>query len=158
LVQAPPLKTLLIILKKMCDGEGSRMIRKIDHIGVAVKDLNEATRFYREILGLEIKGIEEVKEQKVKIAFIPLGESRIELLQSTDPDGPIAKFIEKRGEGIHHIALEVERIEETLQKLKERGIQLIDEKPRIGAHRMKIAFLHPRDTKGVLLELCEKHE
>jgi len=134
------------------------MIRKINHIGVAVKDLNEATRFYRETLGLEIDGIEEVKEQKVRIAFIPLGESRIELLQSTDPNGPIAKFIEKRGEGIHHIALEVERIEETLQKLKERGVQLIDEKPRIGAHGMKIAFLHPRDTKGVLMELCEKHE
>jgi len=134
------------------------MIRKINHIGVAVKDLNEAARFYREILGLEIEGIEEVKEQKVKIAFIPLGESRIELLESTDPNGPIAKFIEKRGEGIHHIALEVEIIEETLQKLKERGVQLIDEKPRIGAHGMKIVFLHPTSTKGVLIELCEKHE
>jgi len=134
------------------------MMKKINHIGVAVKDLNEASRFYREILGLEIGGIEEIKEQKVKIAFIPLGESRIELLQSTDPSGPIAKFIEKRGEGVHHIALEVERIEETLQKLKERGVQLIDEKPRIGVHGMKIAFLHPRDAKGVLIELCEKRE
>jgi len=133
------------------------MIKKIDHIGVAVKDLNEAMRFYREKLGLEIEGIEEVKEQKVKFAFIPLGESKIELLQSTDPNGPIAKFIEKKGEGIHHIALEVDRIEETLQKLKKRGVQLIDEKPRIGAHGMKIVFLHPRGTKGVLMELCEKH-
>ena len=134
------------------------MIKKINHIGVAVKDLNEAIKFYEENLGLEIEGTEEIKEQKVKVAFIPLGESRIELLQSTDPNGPIAKFIEKRGEGIHHIALEVEGIEETLRKLKERGVQLIDEKPRIGAHGMKIAFLHPRGTKGVLMELCEKHE
>jgi len=134
------------------------MIKKINHIGIAVENLNETMRFYRENLGLEIEGIEEIKEQKVKVAFIPLGESRIELLQSTDPNGPIAKFIEKRGEGIHHIALEVERIEDTLQKLKERGVQLIDEKPRIGAHGMKVAFLHPTSTKGVLIELCEKHE
>lgn len=134
------------------------MIKKINHIGVAVKDLNEAIKFYEENLGLEIEGIEEVKEQKVKVAFIPVGESRIELLQSTDPDGPVAKFIGKRGEGIHHIALEVDHIEDFLQKLKEKGVQLIDEKPRVGAHGMKIAFLHPRSAKGVLLELCEKHE
>jgi len=133
-------------------------MKKVNHIGVAVEDLNEAIKFYEENLGLETEGIEEVKEQKVKVAFIPIGESRIELLQSTDPDGPISKFIEKRGEGIHHVALEVDRIEETLQRLKERGIQLIDEKPRVGAHRMKIAFLHPRSTRGVLLELCEKQE
>lgn len=133
------------------------MIKKIDHIGIAVKDLNETTRFYRENLGLEIEGIEEIKEQKVKAAIIPIGESRIELLQSTNLDGPIAKFIEKRGEGIHHIAIEVERIEEALQKLKKKGIQLVDQKPRIGANKMKIAFLHPRSTKGVLIELCEKH-
>ena len=133
------------------------MIKKIDHIGIAVKDLNETTRFYRENLGLEIEGIEEIKEQKAKVAIIPVGESRIELLQSTNLDGPIAKFIEKRGEGIHHIALEVERIEETLQKLKTKGVQLVDQKPRIGTNRMKIAFLHPRSTKGVLIELCEKH-
>ena len=133
------------------------MIKKIDHIGIAVKDLDETTRFYKENLGLEIKGIEEIKEQKVRVAIIPVGESRIELLQSTNLDGPIAKFIEKRGEGIHHIALEVERIEETLQKLKTKGVQLVDQKPRIGANKMKIAFLHPRSTKGVLIELCEKH-
>ena len=134
------------------------MIKKIDHIGVAVKNLNEAMRMYREGLGLEIEGTEEVKEQRVKVAFIPVGETRIELIESTDPNGVIAKFIERRGEGIHHIALEVDHIEEALQKLKERGVQLIDEKPRIGAHGMKIAFLHPRSTKGVLLELCEKQE
>jgi len=136
----------------------SKMMKKIDHIGVAVENLNEAMKLYSESLGLKIEGTEEVKEQKVKVAFIPVGESRIELIESTDPNGPIAQFIERRGEGIHHIALEVDHIEDALQKLKERGVQLIDEKPRIGAHKMKIAFLHPKSTKGVLLELCEKHE
>jgi len=136
----------------------SKMIKKIDHIGVAVENLNEAMRLYRESLGLEIEGTEEIKEQRVKVAFIPVGESRIELIESIDPNGLIAKFIERRGEGIHHIALEVDRIEDALQKLKERGVQLIDEKPRIGAHKMKIAFLHPKSTRGVLLELCEKPE
>jgi len=131
------------------------MIKKINHIGIAVKDLDGTAKFYKEILDLEMEGIEEVIDQKVKVGFIPVGESRIELLQSTDPEGPIATFIAKRGEGIHHIALEVDRIEETLQKLKEEGIQLIDEKPRMGAHRLKIAFIHPRSTRGVLLELCE---
>lgn len=134
------------------------MIKKIDHVGIGVRDLNEAMKFYKESLCLEVEGIEEVIEQKVKIAFIPVGESRIELLQSTDPEGPIATFITKRGEGIHHIALEVDRIEDALQRLREDGIQLIDEKPRVGAHRTKIAFLHPRSTKGVLLELCEKQK
>lgn len=131
------------------------MIKKINHIGIAVKDLDGTAKFYKEILDLEMEGIEEVIDQKVKVGFIPVGESRIELIQSTDPEGPIATFIAKRGEGIHHIALEVDRIEETLQKLKEEGIQLIDEKPRMGAHRLKIAFIHPRSTRGVLLELCE---
>jgi len=133
------------------------IIKKIAHIGVAVKDIDEAVKFYKKNLHLEVKGIEEVEQQKVKIAFIPVGESSIELLQSTDPEGPIAKFIEKRGEGIHHLALEVDKIEEILEELKQRGVQLIDEKPRIGAHRTKIAFLHPRSTCGVLLELCERH-
>jgi methylmalonyl-CoA epimerase len=136
----------------------SKMMKKISHIGVAVENLDEAMKLYSESLGLEIEGTEEVKEQKVKVAFIPVGESRIELIESTDPNGLIAKFIKSRGEGIHHIALEVDHIEDALQKLKEKGVQLIDEKPRIGAHKMKIAFLHPRSTKGVLLELCEKQE
>ena len=130
------------------------MIRKISHIGVAVKDLDEAMKFYEENLGLEIGGMRELKELKVKLAFIPLGESEIELLQSTDPNDSIAKFIEKNGEGIHHIALEVDRIEENLQKLKAKGVQLIDEKPKIGAHG-RIAFVRAR---GVLIELCEPME
>lgn len=131
------------------------VIKKISHIGIAVKDLDDAVRFYREALHLEVEGIEEVKDQKVKIAFIPVGESRIELLESTDPEGPVAEFITKRGEGIHHLAFEVDGIEEALQELKGSGVRLIDEKPRIGAHKTKIAFLHPRSTRGVLLELCE---
>lgn len=133
----------------------SRIIKKISHIGVAVNNLNEVIKFYEETLGLRIKGIEEVKDQKVKLAMIPIGESRIEILESTDPEGPIAKFIESKGEGLHHLALEVDNIEETLKKLKERGARLIDEKPRIGAGGVKIAFVHPKAPR-VLLELCEE--
>jgi methylmalonyl-CoA/ethylmalonyl-CoA epimerase len=132
------------------------MIRKIDHIGIAVKNLEEALKFYKETLHLQDEGIEEVKEQKVKIAFIPMGESRIELLQSTDPEGPIARYIASRGEGVQHVALRVDNIELALGALKERGVQLIDEKPRTGAHGAKIAFIHPKSTGGVLLELCER--
>ncbi|HHY42237.1 MAG TPA: methylmalonyl-CoA epimerase [Thermoanaerobacterales bacterium] len=132
------------------------MIQKIDHIGIAVKSIDEAMKIYTEILGLKVTGIETVEEQKVKTAFIPIGESEIELLESTSPDGPIAKFIEKRGEGIQHIALRVDNIEAKLKELKEKGIRLIDESPRLGAGGAKIAFIHPKDTKGVLIELCER--
>lgn len=132
------------------------MIKKIDHIGIAVKSIEEAAEFYKEVLGLEITGVEEVKEQKVRTAFIPIGESEIELLESTSEDGPIAKFIEKRGEGIQHIALQVNNIEKALEELKKKGIQLIDEVPRIGAGGAKIAFVHPKSTNGVLLELCQR--
>jgi methylmalonyl-CoA epimerase len=130
-------------------------IRKISHIGIAVKDLYEAIDLYTNKFGLEVQAVEEIEDQKVKAAFIPVGESRIELLQSTDQEGPIAKFIDKRGEGIHHIALEVDAIQETSRRLKLNGIRLVDEKPRTGADRTKIVFLHPGSTKGVLLELCE---
>lgn len=132
------------------------MIKKVDHIGIAVKSIEEARKFYEEVLGLKVTGIEEVKEQKVKTAFIPVGESEIELLESTSEDGPIAKFIEKRGEGIHHIALQVDDIEKALEELKKKGIQLIDEVPRYGAGGAKIAFVHPKSAHGVLLELCER--
>ncbi len=132
------------------------MIQKIDHIGVAVKSIDEAMKIYTEFLGLEVTGIETVEEQKVKTAFIPVGESKIELLESTSPDGPIAKFIEKRGEGIQHIALRVDNLEAKLKELKEKGVRLIDETPRLGAGGAKIAFIHPKDTKGVLIELCER--
>lgn len=129
---------------------------KIDHIGVAVKSIEEASKIYTKLLGLEMHGIEEVQDQKVKVAFIPVGESEFELLEATDPESSIAKFIEKRGEGIQHIALRVDDIEKALEELKQKGVKLIDEKPRYGAGGAKIAFIHPKSTNGVLIELCER--
>ncbi len=133
------------------------MIKKIDHVGIAVKNLDEAIKLW-ESLGLKVAEIEEVPGQKVRVAVFKVGESRIELLEGTSEDSPISKFIAKRGEGIHHIALGVENIEEHLEKLKEQGFRLIDEKPRIGAGGAKIAFVHPKSVNGVLLELCERTE
>ncbi|NJD99778.1 methylmalonyl-CoA epimerase [Thermococcus sp. LS1] len=131
------------------------MIKKIDHVGIAVKNLEEAIKIW-EGFGLKVEEIEEVPDQKVRTAIIHVGESRIELLEPTAEDSPIAKFIAKRSEGIHHIALGVENIEEHLAKLKEAGYRLIDEQPRIGAGGAKIAFIHPKAVTGVLLELCER--
>jgi len=130
------------------------LIKKIDHIGIAVKNLDEAVEIYKK-LGFELKEIEEVAEQKVKVAMLPAGESKIELLEATSEDSAIAKFLEKRGEGIHHIAVGVEDIEKALENAKNNGLQLIDEKPRIGAGGKKVAFVHPKSTKGVLLEFVE---
>lgn len=132
------------------------MVNKVDHIGIAVKDLDEALKFYEEVLGIKCVNTEVVEEQKVKVAFLPIGDTEVELLESTEEDGPIAKFIEKRGEGIQHIAYRVEDIEKTIKELKEKGIRMIDEKPRYGAGGAKIAFLHPKSTYGVLIELCER--
>jgi methylmalonyl-CoA epimerase len=129
------------------------VILKIAHIGVAVKNLEEVEKLYSQVLGLPITGREVWPDNKV--SFIPLGDTAIELLESVKPDGAIARHIEKRGEGIHHIALEVDNIEEALAELKAKGLALIDQKPRRGAHDAKIAFLHPKGTHGVLLELCE---
>lgn len=129
---------------------------RVDHIGIAVKNLEESLKFYTEVIGLEVAGTEVVEEQKVKVAFLPCGDSELELLESTEPDGPIAKYIEKKGEGLQHIALRVENIEETLAELKEKGVRLIDEKPRYGAGGAKIAFVHPKATNGILLELSER--
>ena len=129
------------------------MIRKIAHIGVAVKNVEEVEKLYSQVLGLPITGREVSPDNKV--SFIPLGDTAIELLESAQPDGAIARHIEKRGEGIHHIALEVDNIEQTMEELKAKGVILIDQKPRRGAHDAKIAFLHPKGTYGVLLELCE---
>ena len=131
-------------------------VTKLDHIGIAVKNMDEALAFYRETLGIESVGTEVVEEQKVKVAFLPLGDTELELLESTAPDGPVAKFIEKRGEGIQHIALRVESIEEALGELKEKGFKLIDQEPRYGAGNAQIAFLHPKATRGILLELSER--
>ncbi|HBK85722.1 MAG TPA: methylmalonyl-CoA epimerase [Firmicutes bacterium] len=131
------------------------MIKQIAHLGIAVKDLEAAKSFYQDVLGLKCVGEEVVPSQKVKTAFIPVGEVSIELLESIEPDGPIAKAIEKRGEGIHHIAYQVEDIEAALAAMKAKGVRLIDEQPRQGAHGAKIAFIHPKASLGVLVELCE---
>ena len=132
------------------------MIKKIDHIGIAVKDLAATRDFYEKVLGLTVTEEEVVEDQKVKVAFIPTGDSEVELLESTTPDGPIAKYIEKNGEGIQHIAFRVDNLEEKLAQLKAAGVRLIDEKPRRGAGGARIAFLHPKATFGTLVELCER--
>ena len=128
----------------------------IEHIGIAVNSIEESIPYYEEILGLKCYAVEEVVDQKVKTAFFKIGDTKIELLESTDPEGPIGKFIEKRGEGVHHIAFAVDGIENALMEGKEKGLRLIDEKPRKGAEGLDIAFLHPKSTGGVLTELCEK--
>ena len=130
-------------------------IGRVDHIGIAVKDIEQAKKFYTEFLGMKALGEEVVEEQKVKVCFIPCGDSEIELLESTSPDGPIAKHIEKKGEGIQHIALRVDNIEAAIADLMAKGVRMIDEKPRYGAGGAKIAFVHPKSTGGILLELCE---
>jgi methylmalonyl-CoA/ethylmalonyl-CoA epimerase len=131
-------------------------ISHIEHIGIAVKSLDQAIPFWEKQLGLKCYAIEEVKEQKVRTAFFKVGQSKIELLESTDPEGPIGKFIEKKGEGIQHMAIAVTGIQDNLNELAEKGVQLIDKAPRKGAEGLDIAFLHPKSTFGVLLELCEK--
>jgi methylmalonyl-CoA/ethylmalonyl-CoA epimerase len=131
-------------------------VLKIDHLGIAVNSIDEGKEFWQDILGLEFEGSETVESQKVTTAFFPVGESEVELLESTAPDGPIAKYLEKKGEGIQHIAFRVENIEDALNELKEKGVKLIDKKPRLGAGGAKIAFLHPKATRGVLVELCQR--
>ena len=133
-------------------------ILKIDHLGIAVKSIEEGKNFWTDVLGLKFEGSETVAEQKVTTAFFPVGQSEVELLESTAPDGPIAKYLEKKGEGIQHIAFRVENIEAALDELKEKGVRLIDAKPRIGAGGAKIAFLHPQSTNGVLVELCQRDD
>ena len=130
------------------------MILRIDHIGLAVNSIEEAARLYTDVFGLKVKQIEIIKGQKVRVAIIPVGKSKIELIESTDREGAIAKFIEKRGEGIHHLAFEVSDIEGALKLLKEKGVLLIDEQPREGIGNTRIAFLHPKGTKA-LIELVE---
>jgi methylmalonyl-CoA/ethylmalonyl-CoA epimerase len=133
-------------------------ILRISHVGIAVNSLDQASRFYSETLGIPLHDREEVKEQKVAVAMHPVGESRIELLEATDPLSPIAKFLAKRGEGMHHLCLEVEGLEALLAALKARGVRLIDETPRTGAGGCKVAFIHPESTQGVLIELNEEAE
>jgi methylmalonyl-CoA epimerase len=130
------------------------MIRKIDHIGIAVGNLDEALKLYRDVLGLKVEHIEDF--EGMKIAFIPIGDTEFELLQPTDPEGALAKFMEKRGEGVQHIALQVDDVKKSLEELKGKGLQALDKEPRPGAGGASIAFFHPKSTKGVLLEICQR--
>ena len=129
---------------------------KIDHLGIATNSIDEALKFWRDALGLELKDIETVEDQKVRVAMLPVGEPRIELLEATSEDSPITKFLQKRGGGIHHIAVRVDDIRDTLARLKRHGARLIDEEPRIGAGGCLVAFVHPSSTNGVLLELVQE--
>lgn len=131
------------------------MLTKINHIGIAVKSLEDTIPFYRDNLGMAFAGIEEVAEQQVRVAMLQVGESKIELLEPISEDSPVAKFIEKNGTGIHHIAYEVADIEEAIAKLMADGVRMVDEKPRRGAHGTRIAFIHPKSSNGVLTELCQ---
>ena len=126
----------------------------IEHIGIAVKNLEESIRFYEEVLGFKCYSVEEVEDQKVRTAFFQVAGTKIELLETTDPDGPVGKFIEKRGEGIHHIAFKTEDIGLALKELKEKNIKLIDNQPRKGAENLDISFIHPKSSHGVLIEIC----
>jgi len=132
--------------------------KRIEHIGIAVKNLEESVKYYENVFGLKCYAIEEVKDQKVRTAFFKIGETKLELLESTDPNSPIAKFIEKKGEGVHHIAFAVNNLDSSLTEVSGKGIQLIDKQPRKGAEGLDIAFLHPKSTFGVLTELCEKKQ
>lgn len=129
----------------------------IEHIGIAVEKLDEAIRYYEDVLGLKCYAIEEVADQKVRTAFFKVGDTKIELLESTDPEGPVGKFIEKKGQGIHHIAFAVPDVEQALKNAENKGVKLIDEKPRKGAEGLNIGFLHPKFTFGVLTEFCGNH-
>jgi methylmalonyl-CoA/ethylmalonyl-CoA epimerase len=127
----------------------------IEHIGIAVADMAEAIRYYSEVLGLTCYAVEEVPDQKVRTAFFMVGQTKIELLESTDPEGPIGKFVEKKGPGVHHLAFAVQDLETCLEEVEGKGVQLIDKQPRKGAEGLHIAFLHPKSTMGVLTEFCE---
>lgn len=135
------------------------MLHKINHIGIAVQSLEATLPFYRDLLSMPFKGSEEVAEQKVKVAMLQVGEAKIELLEPTSPESPVAKFLEKNGPGVHHIAYEVDDIEAAIAYMKGQGARMIDEQPRNGAHGTRIAFVHPKSSQGVLTELCQSgHE
>lgn len=144
-----------VILRHKFKHTAFMKISHIEHIGIAVKNLELAIPYYENILGLKCYAVEEVVEQKVKTAFFKVGQTKIELLESTDPEGPIGKFIEKKGEGVHHIAYAVDQLEDALSEAESKGVQLIDKTPRKGAEGLHIAFLHPKSTAGVLTEFCE---
>lgn len=133
-------------------------MQKIDHIGIAVYSINDALPLYTDVFGMKLEAIETVENQGVKVAFLFAGNTRLELLEALSDDSPIAGYIAKRGEGIHHIALGVEGIESRIKELKEQGITMIDDTSRIGAHEAKVAFIHPKSTARVLFELCEQQK
>ena len=132
------------------------MIKKLDHIGIAVSNLDEALKLYSDVMGLKLTGIEVVEEQKVRVAFLTVGDTELELLESTSPDGPIAKFIEAKGQGVQHLAFKVDNVEKAIEEMKAKGMRMIDEKSRYGAGGSKIAFMHPKSSNGVLIELSER--
>lgn len=138
------------------ENRGDSMVKKVDHIGIAVKSLDQSLPFYTEVLKLPLLGIEEVESEQVKVAFLEAGETHIELLEPTSAESAIAKYMEKRGEGIHHIALGVHSIHERLNEMREKGIRMIQEEPKKGAGGAEIVFLHPKSASGVLYELCER--
>ncbi|AKG04356.1 methylmalonyl-CoA epimerase [Salimicrobium jeotgali] len=145
-------------IKQLVQGEETPPPNKISHIGIAVQHLEQALPFYQHSLGLPLESVETVEEEKVKVAFFPIGDTRIELLEPMDEDSPIQKFIDKKGEGIHHIALDVDNIEKRISLFKEQGISMLNETPKQGAHDSRIAFLHPKAGQGVLYELCEEKQ
>ena len=140
---------------KLLFAKGAPMLKKINHVAIAVKDLGEATLFYQNVLGLNLSGVEVVTAQKTKVGFLKIGESNIELVQPTEPDSPLTKFLETKGPGIHHLCLEVDEIDAEIKALLEKGATMIDQKPRSGAHDSKVAFIHPKSSNGVLIELVE---
>ena len=131
------------------------MIKKINHIAIAVNNLEEAARFYQTVMGLTLSGVEVVTAQKTRVGFFKIGESNIELVQPAEPDSPLVKFLETKGQGIHHICLEVDDVEAEVKAFLEKGATMVDQKPRPGAHNTKVAFVHPKSSGGVLIELCE---
>lgn len=131
------------------------MLKKINHIAIAVNNIEEASKFYRDVMGLALTGVEVVAAQKTRVGFFKIGESNIELVQPSEPDSPLTKFLETKGQGIHHICFEVEDVEAEVKVFLEKGATLIDQKPRPGAHQSKVAFVHPKSSGGVLIELCE---
>ncbi len=131
---------------------------KLDHIGIAVKNIDEVANFYQNVLGISLEKTEVVEDQKVKVAFLPIGDTELELLESTHDDGPISRYIDKKGEGVQHLAFKVENIDDSINFMMDKGYRMIDESPRYGAGGAKIAFMHPKETNGVLIELCERND
>jgi methylmalonyl-CoA/ethylmalonyl-CoA epimerase len=140
---------------RISDLKELNMLKKINHIAIAVNNLEEAAKFYQNVLGLTLSGVEVVTAQKTKVGFFKIGESNIELVQPAEPDSPLVKFLETKGPGIHHICLEVDDVEAEVKAFLEKGATMVDQKPRPGAHNTKVAFVHPKSSSGVLIELCE---